>query len=81
MPFNFGGQRIYSFQKHSWEGGSIPPLREHFSLLGDDSFMISLRKFMEGAFTKSAVFSDISKVEGTGKRYHIMKYKLNKTQE
>lgn len=62
-------------------GGTIAPLREHFSLLGDDSFMISLRKFIEGAFTKSAVFSGIAKVDGTGKRYHVMKYKLNKTQE
>ena len=39
-----------------WEKGNLPLLREHLSLLGDDSFMILLQKSMEGAFAKSTVF-------------------------
>lgn len=50
-----------------------PPLKGRSSLLSDDSFTILLRKSMEGAFRKPAVFSDISKGDSTGKRSHIMK--------
>ena len=64
-----------------WEKGNLPLLREHLSLLGDDSFMILLQKSMEGAFAKSTVFWDISKGNGTGKGNHILKQKLNKTWE
>lgn len=39
------------------------------------------KKSMEGAFTKSTVFWDVSKGNGTGKGNHILKQKLNKTWE
>lgn len=43
--------------------------------------MILLWKPMEGAFTKSTVFWEISKGNGTGKGNHILKQKLNETWE
>ena len=57
------------------------PSQGTFISPGDDSFMILLQKSMEGAFTKSTVFWDISKGNGTGKGNHILKQKLNKTWE
>lgn len=51
--------------------GSIP--LSGLSLLRDDSFMILLRKSMEGAFRKPTIFSDTSKGDSTGKKNHSMK--------
>lgn len=62
-------------------GGRLLPLREHFSVLSNDSFMILPWKSMDGAFTKSTVIWHISKGNGTRQRNHIMKQNQNKTQE